>query len=45
MHGGKVVKVTANDDMAVMLTALAMKVATSATDEVDAYRGVLGDAA
>jgi len=34
------VKVTANDDVAVMLTALAMKVATSAVDEVDRYCGV-----
>lgn len=40
VRGGKVVKVTANDDMSVMLTALAMKVATSAVDEVDAYCGV-----
>lgn len=40
VRGGKVVKVTANDDMAVMLTALAMKVASSAVDEVDRYCGV-----
>lgn len=40
VRGGKVVKVTANDDMSVMLTALAMKVAAVAVDEVDAYCGV-----
>lgn len=40
VRGGKVVKVSANDDMALMLTSLAMKVATSAVDEVDAYCGL-----
>jgi hypothetical protein len=39
VRGGKVVKVTANDDMSVMLTALAMKVAMAAVDEVDGYCG------
>lgn len=43
VRGGKVVKVSANDDMAVMLTALAMKVATAAVDEVDAYCSVPRD--
>jgi hypothetical protein len=44
VRGGKVVKVTANDDMSVMLTGLAMKVAALAVDEVDAYCGVAGAA-
>lgn len=39
VRGGRLVKVTANDDMSVMLTALGMKTARIALDELQAYCG------
>jgi hypothetical protein len=42
MRGGKLVKVSANDDMSLNLTALGMMTATRALNELDAFCGATG---
>ena len=40
VKGGRIVKVSANDDMSIWLSALAMRVGTVALEELERYYGI-----